>query len=111
MTKKTINMDMVREARVNLERIAREHPELTNLSREDAGRLLQGVFEVAIDKDKLTFKLEEVAEILGLSTETLRRAIKAGKLKAMKTGREYIISRPELEKYFREQGGGDLFGD
>jgi len=29
----------------------------------------------------------------------------------MKTGREYIISRPELEKYFREQGGGDLFGD
>lgn len=107
----TINMDMVREARANLARIAREHPELTNLSEDDAERLLQGVIDVTIDKDKLTFKLEEVAEILGLSTETLRRAIKAGKLKAMKTGREYIISRPELKKYFREHGGGDLFGD
>ena len=54
-------MDMVREARANLERIAREHPELTNMSGDASERLLQGVFNEMVDRDKLTFSLGEAA--------------------------------------------------
>ncbi len=111
MSKKAINMDMVREARANLERIAREHPELTNLSGDDVERLLQGVFNEMVDKDKLTFSLGEAAEVLGLHKEYLRRKIKDGSLKAMKTGKQYIISRPDLQAYYSKHGGGKLFDD
>jgi len=112
MTKKPIDMDMVREARANLERIAREHPELTNLSGNDAERLLDEVFNMAVDRDKQTFSLAEAAEILGMNKEHLRvRIIKAGKLKAMKTGRDYRISRADLQAYYSEHGGGKLFDD
>jgi len=110
MTKKTINLDMIREARANLERIAKEHPELTNQSGDDRKRLLEGVFNVAVDRDKQTFSLAEAAEILGLNKEHLRvRVIKTGKLKAMKTGRDYRISRADLQAYYSENGGGNLF--
>lgn len=109
MTKRIINMDMIREARKNLEKIAREHPELTNQSGENAERLFQGVFDMVVDKGKLTFSLSEAAEILGVHSETVRRAIKAGKLKAAKTGRDYRISRADLQAYWRELGGSELF--
>lgn len=106
-----INMDMVREARKNLEQIAKDHPELTNLSDNDAQRLLEGVFDVMVDKDKMTFTLAETAEILSLHKETLRRAILAGKLKAAKTGKDYRISREDLKEYWKVLGGGILFKD
>lgn len=107
---KTINMDMVREARANPEQIAEDHPELTNLSRADSKRLLEGVFNVAVDRDKQTFSLEEAAEILGLNKEHLRtRVIKKGLLKAMKTGKQYRISRADLQEYYNSNGGGSLF--
>ncbi len=104
-------MDMVREARRNLERIAREHPELTNMSGDASERLLQGVFNEMVDRDKLTFSLGEAAEILGLHKEYLRRKIKDGSLKAMKTGKQYIISRADLQAYYSAHGGGKLFGE
>ncbi len=109
MKKKTVDMDLVREARANLERIARERPELTNQAGENSKRLLQGVFDMVADKEKTTFSLSEAAGLLGLHSETLRRAIKAGKLKAAKTGRDYRISRADLRTYWKELGGSDLF--
>jgi excisionase family DNA binding protein len=111
MSKNHINMDMVREARKNLAQIARDHPELTNLSGDDKSRLLEEVFEVAVDKSKLVFHLEEVAELLGVHKETVRRWILAGKLKSAKTGREHLISRADLQAFWKELGGDTLFDD
>jgi len=104
-------MEMVRQARENLKRIAREHPELTNLREEDAQRLWEGVFNVTVDESKITFSLEEVAELLGVHKETVRRWILAGKLKSAKTGREHLISRADLQAFWKELGGDTLFDD
>lgn len=62
-----------------------------------------------MDKSKLTFSLNEACELLGLSRSTVSRAIKAGKLKAAKTGKDYRISRADLQTYWRELGGSVLF--
>lgn len=57
------------------------------------------------------FSLKEAGEILGCHAETVRRAIKRGELRASKVGRDYRISRLELEKYWAGRGGGRLFED
>jgi excisionase family DNA binding protein len=109
--KKVVNMEMLRQARENLKRIAQEHPELTNLSGEAAQRLREGVFNVTVDESKTTFSLEEAGEILGVHSETLRRWIKAGKLKAAKTGKQYRISRIDLQTLWKTMGGDTLLGE
>ena len=109
MTKKPINLNLVREADEELRRIAREHPELLDQSEKNAERLFQGVFAVTVDEKKLTFSLNEACELLDLSRSTLWRAIKAGKLKGAKTGKDYRFSRADLEAYWRELGGSVLF--
>jgi excisionase family DNA binding protein len=55
------------------------------------------------------FSLKEVASILGVHPETIRRAVKAGKLKAAKIGKDYRIAKSELERYFQAMGGTSLF--
>jgi excisionase family DNA binding protein len=57
------------------------------------------------------FSLKEVADILGVHPETIRRAVKAGKLKAAKIGKDYRIAKSELERFFQAKGGGSLFED
>ncbi|NVL92354.1 MAG: helix-turn-helix domain-containing protein [Desulfobacterales bacterium] len=51
------------------------------------------------------FSLKEAAKLLGCNRETLRRAIKAGQLKASKVGRDYRISKVELAKFWIRRGG------
>jgi excisionase family DNA binding protein len=58
---------------------------------------------------KTTFTLAEAAALLSCHTETLRRAIRVGELRAAKLGREYRISRLDLEAFWSACGGGDLF--
>lgn len=58
---------------------------------------------------KTTFTLGEAAEVLSCHRETLRRAIKDGELRAAKLGREFRISRPDLEAFWIACGGGELF--
>ncbi len=58
---------------------------------------------------KATFTLAEAAALLNCHKETLRRAIKDGVLQAARLGREYRISRPDLEAFWAAQGGGELF--
>ena len=60
---------------------------------------------------KTTFTLAEAAKLLSCHTETLRRAIKDGTLRAAKLGREYRISRSDLQAFWSERGGSELFGD
>ena len=57
------------------------------------------------------FSLKDVATILDVHPDTIRRAIKAGKLKAAKIGKDYRIAKSELERYFQDMGGTSLFGD
>lgn len=58
---------------------------------------------------KTTFTLSEAADLLSCHTETLRRAIKDGILRAARLGREYRISRSDLQLFWTERGGGELF--
>ena len=59
---------------------------------------------------KTTFTLAEAADLLSCHRETLRRAIRSGELRAAKLGRDFRISRFDLEAFWTASGGGDLFG-
>ena len=59
--------------------------------------------------DKATFTLIEAAALLSCHRETLRRAIRDGALRAARLGREYRISRLDLEAFWTACGGGELF--
>lgn len=61
--------------------------------------------------DKTTYTLGEAAELLSCHKETIRRAIKTGKLRAAKLGKGYRISRTDLEEFWQHIGGGMLFPD
>ncbi len=57
------------------------------------------------------FSLREAAEILGVNPITIRRLIHKKMLKAGKVGRDYRISKADLNEYYQSQGGGKLFED
>jgi excisionase family DNA binding protein len=61
--------------------------------------------------EQRAFSLKDVATILDVHPDTIRRAVKAGKLKAAKIGKDYRIAKSELERFFQAKGGGSLFGD
>ncbi len=58
---------------------------------------------------KTTYTLAEAANLLTCHKETLRRAIQGGELLAAKLGREYRLSRRDLEAFWVASGGGELF--
>lgn len=60
---------------------------------------------------RTTYTLLEAAALLQVHPETLRRAIKADELLAAKIGKEYRISKTDLEAYWIAKGGGALFDD
>lgn len=60
-------------------------------------------------QEKTTYTLFEAAKLLSCHKETLRRAIHGGELKAAKLGREFRISRVDLEDFWASCGGGTLF--
>jgi excisionase family DNA binding protein len=60
---------------------------------------------------KATYTLPEAAKLLSCHTETIRRAIRDGVIMAARLGREYRLSRMELERFWQERGGGKLFDE
>jgi excisionase family DNA binding protein len=50
-------------------------------------------------KEKIVYKLQEVAEILGVSVRTLRKYIKRGELRAVKIGRNYLVRPQDLDDF------------
>lgn len=46
--------------------------------------------------------LTEAAAILGVTADTLRQQIIRGKLKASKRGRDWWVTKAEVERYGRE---------
>lgn len=57
------------------------------------------------------FSPEDAAKACGVHSETVRRWIRDGELKAAKIGHKWFISRTELERFWRSRGGGKLFAD
>lgn len=54
------------------------------------------------------YTLDEVAEILGTVTETIRRYVRAGKLKASKLGKSWRVSESSLKEFLQKnQNIGD----
>jgi excisionase family DNA binding protein len=64
---------------------------------------------IAAERKKITFTVGEVAELLKCDRGIVLTAIKEGKLKAAKIGKEYRISRADLEEFWLAHGGGKLF--
>ena len=62
-----------------------------------------------MDETGAVFTVEEAAGLLRIHPETVRREIKAGRMPACRIGRDYRISRADLEGYYRAGGGGSLF--
>ena len=69
-------------------------------------------------ENQQVFTLHEVAEFLKVHVETIRRAVRAGELKAAAPGvgqrgkgADLRVSRIELARWWRSRGGGDLFAD
>lgn len=50
--------------------------------------------------------LTEAAAILGVTAATLRQQIANGKLKARKVGRDWSVSKREVERYAKESRRG-----
>lgn len=69
-----------------------------------------------MDKQQI-YTLHEVADFLKVHVETVRRAVRAGELKAAAPGAgrgrggDLRVSRIELARWWRAKGGGDLFAD
>ena len=69
------------------------------------------------EHEQQIFTLHEVAEFLKVHVETIRRAVRAGELKAAAPGlgkgkgSDLRVSRIELARWWRARGGGDLFAD
>jgi excisionase family DNA binding protein len=63
------------------------------------------------------YNLNEVAELLGVHVETVRRAVRNGELRAAAIGAGkgkgagFRVSRVELARWWRAKGGGELFED
>ncbi len=107
MNNKTIDLERIGRANARLDAYLTEHPgALGERSESEWLEIVKGVL-----MDKQTFSAKEAAEILGVTAETIRRAIRKKTLKAAKVGKDFRISRTDLQEYYRDLGGGELFSD
>lgn len=107
-----VDMAGVRRGRAMLDAAAQRWPELVSGARAGAlAELLERIKEgvEVTDDGRAAWSLAEAAAMLGLNPATLRRAIAAGELRAMKLAKHYRVSRAELAAWWRERGGGELF--
>lgn len=106
MSNQPLDIEAIKLARTNLDRIARDHPHLIDpngamWSEKDISEM--------IDEKQTAYTVEEAASLLRCHAQTIRRAIKNGKLQAAKIGKGIAISRFDLEDYYQAKGGGRLF--
>jgi excisionase family DNA binding protein len=59
-------------------------------------------WEVLDGRWEIVFTLTEAAALLNLSPTTLRVQVRNGKLKAVKRGRDWHVSRREVDRYAAE---------
>ena len=53
--------------------------------------------------DQKFYTLEEVADMLRVSIETVRRLVLSGEIEAKRVGRQYRISQENLNKYLEKK--------
>ena len=59
---------------------------------------------------QVAFSITEATQILGVSRSTVMRALHSGELKAARfASRTYRISATELQRYWKDRGGGELW--
>jgi len=54
-------------------------------------------------REKLFYTSEDIAEMLELSVDTIRRYIREGKLPAIRLGGAYRIKREDFERFIEER--------
>jgi len=104
VTDDMIDLDGVRRGDKHLAEAKRLHDEQGQKHRPVPA---QEIAEMA----EQTFTTEEVADLLDVDIQTVRRWCREGELTAAKMGRNYRISRPDLEAFYRSRGGGELFDE
>jgi excisionase family DNA binding protein len=111
-----VDLARVRVSLARLDELASGHPELVAGGPTGRGEWERTLELAGLDADKEsemaeppTYGLEEVAAIVGVHVETIRRAIRDGELKAAKLPRNYRVSRIELARWWSALGGGELF--
>lgn len=92
---------------IDMEKVKRadERVENADTDRTVSDAQLRATF----DDEALT--VEEVAEILSYAPVTIRRKLRSGELPGVKLDKEWRISRPDLQQWWSEQGGDQLFGE
>ena len=102
---KVIDSELIRQKLAQLDRLAEEHPRLLGSSTLEEWE--DTLKEALMRKEVYTVK--EAADLLHCHENTIRREIKRGKLKASKIGRDWRISRADLQSYWKSLGGNQLF--
>ena len=60
---------------------------------------LEEIKDLLHGKTKKLMSIKDVADHTGYATITIRRAILAGKLKARRTGRKYLLTMHDMERW------------
>ncbi len=99
-----INIDLVRQGDAHLKRAKRLNPEVTAPT--------VNVVEI-INTQPQTFTVSQLAGLVGVHPQTVRRAIDAGQLKAAQSGEKghHRISYTEAQLWWQRRGGGALMGE
>jgi excisionase family DNA binding protein len=93
---------------IDLEKIREGDAHLDRAKELDPSIILR---PVPMNEIAHTLTVKQAAELVQFHPETLRKEIREGNLKAVGGGKSstYKISKVELEKWWRDKGGGDLF--
>ena len=57
-----------------------------------------------MEKKQEFYTLQEIADLLQVNVQTVRRKVREGKIKALYLGKSYRVSRAALEEYFNSIG-------
>jgi excisionase family DNA binding protein len=61
--------------------------------------ILEDIKDLLHGKTKKLMSIKDVADYTGYAPITIRRAILAGKLKARRTGRKYLLTMHDMERW------------
>lgn len=100
---KKIDLEGIREVDAKADALVAQYPNLRRMTEAD---LVNALTPPPI---KEAYSAVEVAAILGFHPEHVRKMIRTGKIRAAKLGGAWRVSRADLERYWRDQGGGELF--
>ncbi len=63
----------------------------------------QDAYQESYVAEKPFLTLEDIADLLELNVNTVRRYVREGKIKAIRLGKSYRVRREEFERFLKEQ--------